>query len=174
MLNIEIIRLSNDLNLMLRVEDQPQITMRVLEDIEKQCRSNFKTAAHQDKGAWHRMACYAEAIRMNKRIPYSGLPVIGPFIGSGIMFPEAGEVIDLNAGIEVFSDMPSMLGKTHHERVPRKVRVHEVSAGYVNMHQIDEVVDPMIVWKLKEGCMAWTSVKNINEAGIVYEVQEVA
>lgn len=174
-MNIEMIELPNDPNPMIRVLSSSYITNSDLRAIKAKCLEMFKTASHMNKAKWHRLACSADAILEDKKLSMNGLPVIGPFLGRDVGFPESGEIIELNAGIEVFSNMPRLLGKSHHESQSRKIRVSEVSAGYVNLMRQGEIVDPMIHWRLNAGYLAWTSVKNTKERGLgVFELQQNA
>lgn len=167
-MNIEMIELPKDSNPMIRLKSSSYITASLLAQIKQKCMEMFNESSHMTKAKWHRLGCYAEAILEDRKLPYNGLPVIGPFIGRDIELPEPGEIVTLNAGIEVFSNMPRLLGKTHYERISRKIRVSEVSAGYVNLHNRGEIVDPMIHWQLNAGFAGWTSVKNTKEKGLSY------
>lgn len=167
-MDIELITLPNDPNAMIRLNSSSTITSHSLKEIQAECLRRFKTSSHTVKAKWHRMGCFAEAILMGKSIPYSGLAVIGPFVGRDVTFPEPGEILSLNVGIEVYSNMPELLGKTHIERKPRQIRLAEMTAGYVNLHNKGEIVDPMVYWSLHAGYSGWTSIKNVKERGVSY------
>lgn len=154
---------------MLRVCSVVRITRHELLEIKEECYRRFETFPQRSKGYWYQLAKAAEAILMTNKVPRGGLPVIGPFIGKDIKIPKQDEVLELKAGIEVYSNMSRLLGKPHYERIPRQIRVGELSAGFVNRHHGVEIVDPMIHWHLHGGYKAWTSVKNNSGRGVDYQ-----
>lgn len=160
--------LKGDHNPMIRVTGSSIVTRQVLEDVRRECLARFETAPARFKPFWSRLANDAEGLLTFWKVPVPGKAVIGPFIGRDVSFAKPGEIVKMSAGIEVHSTMPRLAGKVHHERLSREVRVAEVSAGYANLPQ-GEVVDPMIHWRLSNGFMAWTSVKNISERGISFD-----
>lgn len=154
---------------MLRVSSVVRITRHELFEIQEECYRRFESFPQRTKGYWYQMAKAAEAILLTNKVPTGGFPVVGPFVGKEIRIPGQGEVIELKAGIEVFSNMPRLLGKAHYERIPRQIRVGGVSSGFVNRHYDIEIVDPMIHWHLHGGYKAWTSVKNNSGIGVDYQ-----
>lgn len=170
-MHADIVKLKDDPNPMLKIKGSGVnlITPQIMEALERYCMERFKTAKHQEKGSWHRLSTYAKFLHENGSCPESGQSVIGPFITDNIKFPTPGEIVSFHAGIKVYSTLPQFSGKVHHESESRKVRVHDVTAGFLNFQGGGEVVDPMIHWELKGGFTAWSSIRNVEEAGITMD-----
>lgn len=154
-----------DRNPMIRACKSSIITPSVLAEIHRECMIRFESSPPRFKPSWYRMAQDAEALMTFGKVPEGGKCVIGPFVGRDVTFGKPGQIARLNAGIQVYSDLPDLLGKPHHERMSREVRISAVSAGFANMPQ-GEVVDPMVHWDLGGRRTAWTSVANILEKGV--------
>ena len=150
---------------MLRVGPDNLIGRNQLKNTHQECMNRFKSFPQKSKSLWYRLAKDAEALLNCGDIPYNGLPVMGPFIGNNVSIPKPGQVIRLNSGIELYSNLPKLLGKKHFEANSREIRVLEVVAGHIGLPRGD-VVDPMVCWQLREGYNAWTSLKNVEGVSI--------
>ena len=142
------------------------LTSDVLAAVSAECKNQAGLVKHWEKGAWLRLADYAHYIAQHRLCPSRGVSVLGPFLTQNVQFPAQGEIVSFRRGIKVYSTLPRLLGKEHVEHKERKVRVADVTAGFVNVGGNLEIVNPMVHWDLNGGYRAWTSVSSIQSGGL--------